>query len=266
MTDYLKFAISLSYKAGAIAKKNFTLGMVKEWKEDDTPVTATDKKINRLVIDTIQKRYPKHSIVAEEESRVLESEYTWVCDPVDGTAAFSHGYPLFTFSIALTKNGESILGVIYDPIGKRLAYAEKGRGAFLNGKKISVSTDKELSKTSFVNLDYYHRLGGLYESLTKTNCYISSFCSGLYAGLLVAVGEFTGEIFEYPNPWDAAALKIIVEEAGGKVTDLLGKEQRYDQKTNGFIVSNGAVHQQLVDIVTSILNKPGESAGNQQKT
>lgn len=255
--EFQELAISLALESGKIMKQNFALGMQKEWKSNDTPVTATDKKINRLVLDTIQEKYPKHSIVAEEGNKIVEnSEYVWVCDPIDGTVPFSHGYSLFTFSIALLKNGKVILGVIYDPTNNRLVRARNGRGAFLNDKKISVSSESKISRASLIELSCDSRLSSFRNVLIKkTGCYASSVYSISYTSLLVACGELLANIFEHHGPWDGAATKIIVEEAGGKVTDLFGREQRYDQKLNGFIASNGIVHKELVGMVTSILEK-----------
>ncbi len=254
---FQELAISLALESGKIMRQNFALGVQKEWKSDDTPITATDRKINQLVLDIIQEKYPEHSIIAEEGNKIIEnSEYVWVCDPLDGTVPFSHGYPLFTFSIALLKNGKVILGVIYDPMSDRLARAKIGEGAFLNDKKISVSSEIKISKTSLIELNCDYKLSSLRDILIKkTGCYTLSIYSISYASLLVASGEILADIYEPHNPWDGAATKIIVEEAGGKVTDLFGKEQRYDQKLNGFIASNGIVHEELVSMVTSILEK-----------
>ena len=246
---YKDFVTDLAIKAGDIMLSNFTIGMKMEWKKDDTPVTVTDKIINRLVIQSIEKEFPEHGVLGEEESAQKESEYIWVCDPIDGTAAFSHGYPTFVFSLALTKNGESILGVLYDPVLKRLAYAEKRKGAFLNGKTIKVSDQKKLNAQSFVNIDVDKSLIRIHQPLIDKGCWVSVIYSALYPCLLVACGEFVGEIYEYSNPWDAAAAKVIVEEAGGRVTDLEGNDQRYDKEINGFIASNGLVHQELLDII-----------------
>lgn len=253
--EFQKLAVELALKSGEIMKQNFRLGMQKKWKKDATPITATDEKINQLVLDVIQKKYPDHSIIAEEGNKIVKnSEYVWVCDPVDGTMPFSHGYPLFTFSIALLRNGRVILGLIYDPINKRLARAISGRGSFLNNKRISVSSETKISGTSLIEVSCDNKLAPLRNILIKkTGCYTSVIYSISYASLLVACGEFLADIFEYRSPWDGAATKIIVEEAGGKVTDLFGKEQRYDQEINGFIASNGIVHKELIDIVGSIL-------------
>lgn len=242
----LEFAKNLARQAGAIMSQNFTIGMKKEWKNDDTPLTETDVKINQLVLDAIQEEYPAHSVLSEEGSRLTESEYTWVCDPVDGTVPFSHGYPTFAFSLALTKNGKSILGVIYDPILDRLLHAVAGKGAFLNGEKISVSSVKELSKTSLVECNAEERMLPFRKALTEIGCYIPSVYSCVYAGLLVAVGELAGSVYPYDKAWDGAAVKIIVEEAGGKVTDLQGNEQDYNKTINGFVAGNPSIHATLI--------------------
>src|SRR3990167_6073867 len=149
--SYKDFAINLAYKAGERMRKDFTLGMKKEWKKDKTPVTVTDTVINRMVIDAIEKEYPSHSILGEEENKMKESEYVWVCDPIDGTVPFAHGFPIFAFSLALVKNGAPILGVIYDPMLDRLVYAEKGKGAFLNSKPIKVSSFSSFSEKTIID-------------------------------------------------------------------------------------------------------------------
>jgi myo-inositol-1(or 4)-monophosphatase len=177
-----------------------------------------------------------------------------VCDPIDGTIPFSHGYPIFTFSLALTKNGESILAVVYDPINDRLFTAEKGKGAYLNGTKISVSTTSDFSKTCLISLDAEDRFPLLRQQLMEKNCRVVNLYSCVYLSMLVASGEFVAQVFGHNNPWDAAAVKVIVEEAGGKVTNLLGEEQLYNQFTNGFIASNGAIHEKLAGILKPLLS------------
>ena len=223
--------------------------MKKEWKEDNSPITATDIEINALVLNAVRNKYPTYSFIGEEGSHLIESEYTWVCDPVDGTAPFSHGIPTFVFSLALTKNGESIMGVIYDPMCDRLLHAEKGRGAFLNGKRISVSKDTQIDTTKFIEAGGYSKLPDLQRALAAEGCRVMTFYSHVYAGMLVATGELVAAIYKGDKPWDAAAVKIIVEEAGGRVTGLFGEEQRYDTSINGLIVSNSILHQKFVDVI-----------------
>lgn len=249
MQSELEFAEHLAREAGKIMRENFSassVGMKREWKDDNTPLTITDTAINKLVLDAIQEKYPTHSFVGEEGSNIKESEYTWVCDPVDGTIPFSHGFPTFAFSLALTKNGESIVGVMYDPIMDRLISAEKGKGAHLNGKRVSVSAEKTITKQSFVELNTDDRMTSLRAYLHEKKCYVPCLYTCVYSAMLVATGEFVAAIYPYNKPWDAAAVKVVIEEAGGKVTDLEGNDQRYDGEVKGFVASNGLVHDELI--------------------
>ncbi len=256
MSDYKKFALDLAEKAGEVIKEKFTLGIKKEWKSDDTPVTEADLFINKMVINAVGKEFPDHGVIAEEESNLKESEYLWVCDPLDGTIPFSHGIPICTFSLALVKNGQSILGVVSDPFMKRMFFAEKGKGAFLNDKQIFTPQSKDLKK-GIIAVDMY-RLGkfsllDIQKSIYEDGGKVVNFCSVVYEGMLVALGGLIGTIFPGSNPHDCAATKIIVEEAGGKVTDLFGEESDYSRKIKGAIISNGEIHNYLLEKVKANL-------------
>lgn len=253
--EYKDFMIDLAGRAGEIMLANFSLGMKKDWKEDNTPLTVTDTTINKMVIEEVEKNFPDHALLGEEESNMKESDYTWVCDPVDGTIPFSHGYPTFMFSLALTHNGKSIAGVLYDPTLKRMFYAEKGKGAFLNNRPIHVSSVSNF-KNAMVNLDTDVRLIGLRKKIIDIvgkDAYATTFYCATYGASLVACGEFVAQVYEYDKPWDGAAVKIIIEEAGGKVTDLAGNEQDYDKTINGFVATNGFVHDELIREIQSSL-------------
>ena len=142
MEQYLEFAKGLAKEAEEIALRYFSFETETTWKGDDTPLTKADTEINDLVIKRINETYPEHSIYGEERSEIKEnSKYIWVCDPIDGTAGFSCGLPIFVFSIALVdqSNGLPILGLINDPVMKNMYFAYKGSGAYRNGKKIFVS-------------------------------------------------------------------------------------------------------------------------------
>lgn len=251
MDSYKDFAEDIANKAGNIMRANFSLEMKKDWKEDNSPLTVTDTKVNSLVIEQVRKTFPGHGVLGEEGSLAGKSEYLWVLDPVDGTLPFSHGLPTFTFSLALTKNGESILGVIYDPMMDRMFTAQKGEGTFLNGKKVKVSSQKELSAKSILAVESRKVFARLRKNLAETNYYVVSISCITYSSMLIATGEFAGAIFGGNHPWDAAAVKIIIEEAGGICTDLAGNEQRYDVDINGFIASNKFIHHQLLKLVKS---------------
>ena len=251
---YKDFAISLAREAGDIIKKNFMRGMKKEWKSDNTPLTEADLAINSLVISSVKKAFPNHDILAEEESSLSEkSDFVWVCDPIDGTIPFSHGIPTCVFSLALTEKGEVILGVVYDPFMDRMFFAEKNKGASLNGKKIFVSTSKNLKNNvigmSLGSQGTPYDLSSLPKELNKKGVKIVDLCSITYAGALVSSGELVATIFPYLKSHDTAALKVIVEEAGGKVTDLFGADQRYDKDIKGHLITNRLLHEELIKLI-----------------
>jgi len=253
MTDYKSFATDLARSAGKIIKDNFVLGMKKEWKEDDTPLTVTDVTINKMVIETVKKYFPEHGIIAEEGSDYDGQEYTWVCDPIDGTIPFSHGVPTCMFLLALIKNGISILGVAYDPFMDNLYYAEKGKGAFRNNKKIVVSQQKEINSRLALGVLAWKgakfQYPGLLQELLDLDIMDFRIPSVGYMDMLVASGEFGGVIFPGNYQWDSAATKIIIEEAGGKCTDLFGNEFDFRNEIKGHIASNELVHNELLKLV-----------------
>jgi myo-inositol-1(or 4)-monophosphatase len=265
MSEHLQFAKEFAHTAGKIIRENFTLNMSKEWKGDNTPVTETDLNINSLLIEEIGKRFPTHSVRGEEESLVKENaDYVWVCDPVDGTIPFSHGIPICTFSLALVYKGKSIVGVTYDPFGDRLFSAEKDKGARLNDKPIKVSHSDFLKGTlasyEHFETEKYH-IGKLVDYLEmKEGVKTMKLNSFVYPSSLVATGELSFTLFPHITAHDAAAIKVIVEEAGGKVTDLFGNEQRYDQEIKGLIVSNGLIHDKLIQLSRELVVDPDQSA------
>ena len=251
--EYLEFAKKISKKAGKIMLKYFNKENSYAYKSDKTIVTEVDKKINRFVIDEIRKKYPTHAIDGEEE-KYGKSKYTWVCDPIDGTAMYARKIPLSVFSLALTEDGKPKIGVVYDPFTNNLYSAASGLGAYQNDVKIKVNTYSLDNEKSLINFDMWptaeYNLYPLLETLGK-KCYTISIGSVIRAGISLAKGDFTLALFPGTKDknCDIAALKVIIEEAGGKVTDLFGKEQRYDQPIHGAILSNGIVHEEILNLV-----------------
>jgi fructose-1,6-bisphosphatase/inositol monophosphatase family enzyme len=250
----LAFAKALAREAGAIMHQNFVAGSTREWKGDSTPITVTDTTINTLVIQKVTKVFPEHNVIGEEENNDVGGDFTWVCDPVDGTMPFSHAVPISTFSLALTLEGKPVLGVVYDPFMDRMFYAVERQGAFLNDEPIYVSdnglTHGLIDLEGFPSSKPVVQAGGEFaEKLHEKGASTMRLWSVILPSALVAAGQFTATIFNVTKPEDGAAIKVIVEEAGGKVTDLFGNEQRYDQNVKGFIASNGVVHQEIVDLL-----------------
>jgi len=258
MENYLQFAKKLAQEAGKIALKYFSFEIENTWKDDNTPLTQADTEINDLVIKRINKNFPEHSIYGEEKSELKEkSKYIWVCDPIDGTMAFSCRLPLFVFSIALVdqSNGLPILGLIDDPVMKNIYWAYKGSGAYKNGKKIHVSNNS-LLKNTYLSTGASGKAIGfsnlpLIKTLSEKNCKVMKYPGFIYGALQVPNGKYIGAVYFHKYGHDVAALKIITEEAGGKVTDLNGEERRYDQDGVGCLISNGFLHNELLQIVQS---------------
>jgi myo-inositol-1(or 4)-monophosphatase len=254
--DYLEFAKDLAKEAEEIALKYFNFEVENTWKDDNTPLTKADTEINDLVIKRINEKYPEHSIYGEEKSdHKTGSKYIWVCDPIDGTQAFACGLPIFIFSIALVdqSNGQPIFGLINDPVMKNMYWACKDGGAFRNGQKLVVSSSISLNNT-YLSTGASGRAIGytnlpLIKTLSEKKCAVMKYPSFIYGAIQVANGKYIGAVFFHKHGHDVAALKIITEEAGGKVTDLNGEERRYDQDGIGCIVSNGSLHDELLEIV-----------------
>lgn len=251
-TNYKDLAFQLAYQAGEMIRQAFKQSMVKQWKADHSPVTETDLAINKLVLTEIEKHFPTHSILAEEESNLKPSEFVWVCDPIDGTTPFSHGIPTCVFSLALVHNGESILGTIYDPFLDRLFWAEKGKGAYLNDKPIKVNT-QTLNERNLIGIVPSRRHEGFIISMLhycrKHNINVVSLGSTIYMGMLVASGELSASIFAGRKAHDSAALKVLTDEAGGKMTSMFGEEQRYDGEVNGHLITNGILHEEFLEAI-----------------
>jgi len=258
---YKKIAVKLAEEAGRVMLKYFDNNTETEWKEDKTPVTIADKEINKLVIKTIKENFPDHNIIGEEESALNDnSEYSWVCDPIDGTIPYMHGIPTSVFSLALVRDGEVILGVTYDPFMKKLFFAQKGQGAFLNGKKIYIKGEQGNKKVrQVVALEWWYnapnKLVKLFEKLNTNEYIVAIPISIVYDSMMVASGEFCGAIFAGKTVHDIAAVKIIVEEAGGIVTDLYGNDQRYDGEIKGAIIASEEYHSKLLAKVKTVINQ-----------
>jgi len=260
---YLDFALEIAKTAGAIMKNNFVMNMKKERKSDNTPVTETDLAINNLIIEKIASNFPDHAVMWEEKSEeIISAKYMWICDPVDGTVPFSHWIPNSTFSLWLIENGQPIVAVVYDPFMDRLFYASKWNWAFINWKPIKVGNYDNLTNV-LIWMEWRKwtksiwNYSAINEYLTETfNCQVLKYNSIIYKWMLVACWEFWATMFPWKNPCDIVTVKLIVEEAGWKVTNLAWENDRYDIQWNCFwmIASNWILHNELLNIVKQNLN------------
>lgn len=253
MEKYLEFAKEIALGAGEITRKYFSGESGASYKYDQTIVTKADTEINSYLIKRVREVFPDHAVDGEEE-QFGSSEYVWVCDPVDGTAMYARHIPVSVFSLALVKDGKPIVGVIYDAFLGNMYYATLGGGAFMNGAPINVNSLTFSGMRTVANLDMWpeadYNLWEVYRELGKKT-YLVGLGSVIHGAACVANGDFVAAVFpgtKHKN-CDIAAAKIIVEEAGGKVTDLFGNEQRYDCDIKGALISNGTVHEEALAII-----------------
>lgn len=261
MKEYLDFAKGIAKYAGCVMKENFLNDLNNiEYKSDRTPVTDADKKINNYLISEVKKKYPNHSVDGEEEKYINDSNYVWVCDPIDGTSMYTRGVPVSVFSLALVIDGMPTVAVVYDPYLDKMYTAIKGEGAYCNDKRIHVNNKKygELG----LSIDWCMWNKAKYDTveLVKIMREKAKMCqlgSTAHASMLVAEGKISGEIFPGTTHGhcDIAASKLIVEEAGGKVTSFMGIDQRYDQGIDGAILTNGIIHDDIIKIIKKVYKK-----------
>jgi len=216
-------------------------------------VTKTDKKVEKIIIEELEKARPKYGFIAEESGeRKNESELNWVIDPIDGTSNFMHGIPHFAISIALEKNGEVISGIVCDPIKNETFYAEKGRGAYLNNRRIRVSSRKSLDEViglygcpPMIKIDgnkFFDQIKKASSQIHKLRNYGSAALDFVY----VAAGRADFAWYDHLNYWDYAAGKIILLEAGGTITDFAGKSFVKQKET---FISNSYIHDEVIKIL-----------------
>ena len=256
MEEYLEFAKEIAAEAGKIMLKYFKEDNGANYKFDQTIVTKADLEINSYLVEKVKEKFPTHSVDGEEE-QFGKSDYVWVCDPVDGTAMYARHIPVAVFSLALVINGESTVGVVYDPFTDSLYTAVKGQGAYKNGVQIHVNDVSLEDRRSVSNYDMWPEAHyNIYDSIKELGkkTYFVGVGSVIRACMCVANGDFNLAIFpgtKHKN-CDIAAAKVIVEEAGGIVTDIFGDEQRYDQDINGAVISNGKVHDEVIEVLRKL--------------
>ena len=217
-------------------------------------VTEADHAAEKAIFEVIQTQFPDHFILSEETGEISTSSDTkWIIDPIDGTINFACGIPICCVSIGVEKNGEMILGAVYNPFMNELFFAEKGKGATLNGNKISVSSKTDLLHSCLVTGFPYTYLDSengplqIFERLIRNGVPVRRLGSAAIDLCWVAAGRFDGFYEHKLNAWDSAAGYLIVEEAGGKVTDMKGN--KYSPYQFQLVATNGLIHDELVEAV-----------------
>lgn len=253
MSRFLPFTKELALDAGKLLKSHFQKRVKIKWKRENDPVTEIDKASEKLITEKIKKYFPSHEILAEEGTKNIQgkkSDYRWIIDPLDGTNSFIHSIPHFAVSIALEIKNKISVGVCYDPIKDELFYAEAGKGAFLNKKKIHVSKVDTIDKAIFATGFGSNRQSELvdqnlilFSKMTKEASAIRRLGSAALDCCYVACGRFDGYWELRLNLWDIGAGVIIVKEAGGKATTMSGEEIR-GNKTS-ILASNGLLHKKI---------------------
>ncbi len=247
--------MDLARQAGDILLGHFGKVHI-EYKSVADLVTAADRESEAFLVARIREQFPSHDLVAEEGSRSeTGSPYRWYIDPLDGTTNFAHGLPLFAVSLGVEHRGRMIAGVVYNPVMNELFAAAEGQGATLNGKAIHVSQTPELlasllatgfptqKRHSNPNIHFYHCLTMRTHGVRRLGSAALDLC-------FVACGRFEA-FWEFNlKPWDTAAGSLILREAGGRITDMMGGEFHLDGPE--VLGSNGKVHQELQDLFAEI--------------
>ncbi len=251
----------IAREAGALLARYFERRVAVEYKGDYDVVTEADRASESLIVDRLGARFPTHSIVAEEGSGSNRpSEYVWYVDPLDGTTNFAHGFPTFCVTLGLEHCGEVVAGVVYDPLRQEFFSAEKGKGAFLNNRRLHVSRvdrlEESLLATGFpsrkrhadVNVYFYHQAAMLAHGVRRAG-------SAALDLAYVAAGRLDG-FWEFGlNPWDIAAGLLLISEAGGRSTDMRGATHRLDGPD--LAASNRLIHDQMLALFADVFaNRP----------
>ncbi|MCX7012544.1 MAG: inositol monophosphatase family protein [Candidatus Sumerlaeota bacterium] len=225
LSNLLAFAEDLARRAGEITLRHFGKPIDFHRKSDLSPVTVADRQSEEFLRAEIARRFPDHGILGEEFGAARpDAEWQWILDPIDGTKAFIRGVPLYGVLVALEQRGESRLGVIHHPALRQTASAEVGRGAFLNGEPIRVADAANREETLILLTNpatLFQRRPAFYIELMKEYP-LQRTWADCYGYTLVASGRAQAMMDPIMNRWDLAALKPIVEEAGGVFTDLRG--------------------------------------------
>jgi myo-inositol-1(or 4)-monophosphatase len=261
MKKFLDVAVQAACEAGAILRTEFDRPKEISYKGEVDIVTESDRRAEALIVKRLRAEFPDHAIVAEEggTGAAAGAKYCWHVDPLDGTTNFAHGYPCFAVSLGLLEDGEAIAAAVLNPYANELFTATRGGGAFLNQKKIHVSSITKLAEslvcTGFPpkhrrnskNMNYYWEFTLRSHGVRRDGSAALDLCS-------VACGRFEA-FWEFGlNSWDTAAGMLLVTEAGGKVTDITGGP--YKPGGAELLASNGHIHDEMQRVIAEIAQTP----------
>jgi len=247
--QFLEAAVEIAQEAGTILREEYALPPDIRYKGDVDLVTQADKRSEQAIVARLSKYFPTHTVAAEEGTgRDTDSEFRWHVDPLDGTTNFAHGYPCFSVSIALAQRAALVAAVVYNPFYDELFAAARGAGATLNGKRIYVSKVDTLAtgllctgfpvhkRLASPNIHYYYDFTLRSHGVRRDGSAALDLAS-------VAAGRFDG-FWEFGlKPWDTAAGVLLIEEAGGKVTDFAGHP--YHLGGPMILATNGLIHEEM---------------------
>jgi myo-inositol-1(or 4)-monophosphatase len=255
MSEWKSFALDVARKSGALLKEMFSSKHQIHYKGDINIVTEADKMSENLIIQEIRREFPEHGILSEESDAINgDGKMRWIIDPLDGTTNYAHGYPVFCVSIALENEGEVVLGVVYDPMRNDMFVAVRGEGAYLNDKKLAVSSVNNLSRSLLAtgfpydirdsqenNLDYFNAMAVNVQAIRRAGAAALDLA-------YLAAGRFDGFWELKLKPWDTAAGCLLVTEAGGVISDIAG--DKWHLQSPNLLASNGLIHEQMKKVLS----------------
>lgn len=262
MDEFLAAAQNAAHQAGTLLKDNWLKAKTIEVKTDMVDlVTNVDKASDALITQMLRTQFPTHQVIAEESAISGQpSDYRWYIDPIDGTTNFAHSFPHFAVSIALTHKTQGVVGVVYDPLRDELFCATRGNGATLNGRPIRVSPTPQLDQSLVLT-------GFPYDRRKRSEYYLRFYqafmlrtqgvrrCGSAALDLCYVASGRADAFWEWRlHPWDTAAGSLIVEEAGGKMSDFSG--QLFDIAGEQTLASNGQVHAEMVEVLQGVMEAP----------
>ena len=249
-------AIETVKKVGKVMMDNFNKVTNASFKGRSDIVTEIDLASEKVILESIKTNFPDHSILSEEHGLVSNGEkYIWITDPIDGTINYYYGAAPFRVGLCLLEDKKPVIAAIYNPIKDHLYFAEKSKGATLNGERIKVNNNFEL-KNSVVMTHLSSKKEArartilALESIFNKSMHMRMFGSGLAAMTYIASGKFDVFLNVQTNPWDILPGALLIEEAGGVVTDIKGKKVDYDSVS--VLATNGNVHDQMLKLLENI--------------